>query len=552
MRAKGKRTVLMIALAISVLFCGCTGNRRNSEGKDIADSEVVYQIESAEDLSTDESETVTGKTSFTNETSEAENVVADELETIIDLVGRDDFVIGTNESWGVEIIDNLIPIVPDEYEGILVNYTMPYTDKNGKEIQRTYENVAFVDVNSEYIDYDKYYMTSDIVEVDGEQMSGFFICENENMYFLEHKKGEEVVERFYLNIKLPEMYYMHVAAHNEKAALIWAGSYLFTYEFESEKCSIITDSSLSFDSPVEDELYFTDWSHTEYVSNWAENNEAVKTGRKVVTYFYNCDIKAIEDEVVQANFSAIQEAAKNGKLDKDYIGDKGYDIYNDCLYDWHIEKGFLGNIHLPYASNESGYCVFDEFRSCWEVDKNKLTLYRFGDIVRKYDIEEGSWAIIDSSLAVTEKLAHADDDAIISAETFDKQIVVADVLLLNTTDNCLYHLSDIEGRVDITVVAEDVQDCFASYENAGIVYWLDGKDNAYELFWVVDDDSIIIGENAVGIAKNHGETAGFIVKPEDSRCNAITEGYHLCTQYGKDWLNQDQTSAAWALEYDWD
>ena len=77
-------------------------------------------------------------------------------------------------------------------------------------------------------------------------------------------------------------------------------------------------------------------------------------------------------------------------------------------------------------------------------------------------------------------------------------------------------------------------------------------DNAYELFWVVDDDSIIIGENAVGIAKSHGETAGFIVKPEDSRCNAITEGYHLCTQYGKDWLNQDQTSAAWALEYDWD
>lgn len=473
-------------------------------------------------------------------------------EEIINLIGRDEYE--PAESWCVEIVENMIPVVPEGYEGISVDYTMPYTEKDGEEIQLCYEDVAFVDIDSEYIDYDKYYMTSDIIDIDGEQKSGFFLCEREVLNFLEHKKGEEVIESFYLDIEIPETYYMHVMARNNEKALIWnGGSYIFTYNFKNEKCSLITDSALDFKSPVGDELYFTDWDHTEYVCKWLESNEVVETGQKVVTYFYNqCEVKPIDDETRQTNFLAIQQAAKDGYLDKAYIKSKGYEIYDDYLYDFGIEKGFSGSIHLPYASDETGYAVYGEFMSCWKIDRNQLYLYRYGDRVRQYVLDEGNWCIIDSTLGVTKKLLNGDANDQVSAEELNQQIVTADVLLLNTSENCLYHLSDIEGDIDIRLIAENVCDCYASYEDSGIAYWLDDNNCAYEVLWIIDEDSVLIGEDAVGIAKIHGEQAGFIVKPGDPRCNATRNGVMLCTMYGNDWLNQDQTSGAWALEYDWD
>ncbi len=537
-----------VALAIILVFCGCTGCGRQNE--DVVDSEVVYQIESAntgnsstvEVPDAEEPEVIklfTGETTTTEEATE---------EIQVELVGRDDFNPNLTESWGVDVIDNLVPIVPEGYDGTLVDYTTSYTGKDGKEEQRTYEDVAFVDAESEYIDYDKYYMTSDIIDVEGEEKSGWFICNKETMLFLEHKKGEDVVEKFYLDIdEVPENYYIHVAARNEKAALIWDGSYLFTYNFETEKCSLITDSALNFKSPVEDELYFTDWNHREYKNDWANSSEVVATGRTVVTYFYDCELQAIDDEVLQANFTEIQKIAKNNELKKykEYLESKGYEVYRDHLYDNAKVYGYSGSIHLPFASNNSGYCVFDTVQSAWAVESTSLTLYRYGDVVRKYNIEEGNWAIVDSTLAIEQSVL---EESVLTAEQFDGKIMMADVLLLNNDDNCLYHISD---NGNTTIIAENVVDCYASYEDAGIVYWLDSTGNAYELFWCIDDESILIGEEAIGIAKIRGERAGFIVKPGDPRCNAIDAGVHLCTQYGHEWLNQDKTTAAWALEYDW-
>ncbi len=540
---KMRKSALM---AVIVLFClVLTGCSREFQKKD---EEIIN------------SETKSAEESFVNKQSEVmAKEIADEMQTennrreeeIINLIERDKYE--PTESWTVEMIENMIPIVPEGYEGILVDYVMPYTGKDGVEIQLCYEDVAFVAVDSEYIDYDKYYITSDIIDIDGEQKSGFFLCEREVLNFLEHKKGEEV-ESFYLDINIPETYYMHVMARNDQKVLIWnGGSYLFTYNFESEKCSLITDSALDFNSPVGDELYFTDWEHTEYVCNWLEDNGVVETGKKVVTYFYNqCEVKPIDDETRQTNFLAIQQAAKDGYLDKAYMKSKGYEIYDDYLYDFGVEKGFSGSIHLPYASDETGYAVYGEFMSCWEIDRNQLYLYRYGDRVRQYVLDEGNWCIIDSTLGVTKKLFNGDVDDQVSAEELNQQIATVDVLLLNTSEKCLYHLSDIEGYIDIRLIAENVCDCYASYEDSGIAHWLDDNNCAYEVFWVIDEPSILIGENAVGIAKVKGEQAGFIVKPGDPRCNATRNGINLCTMYGHDWLNQDQTSGAWALEYDWD
>lgn len=545
-----RKSATIMAVFMTFLLVLCAGCGRKEEFQENVDWKVISETKSEEYADEKQSETVTEE--LQNEgAEEIQNKIAEDEPNTINLIERDEYE--PAESWTVETVENMIPIVPEGYEGVLVDYATAYTGKDGKKVQQTYTDVAFVEVDSDYIDYDKYYMMSDIIDIEGEKVSGFFMCKMEVLNFLEHKKGEEVIESFYLDIEIPEMYYMHVAAQNEKSVLIWNnGSYLFTYNFESEKCSLITDSALDFFSPVGDELYFTDWNHTEYVCNWAESNKSTETGREVVTYYYQCELSPIEDEVRQANFSAIQQAAKEGTLDKDYIKSKGYEIYNDYLYDFGIEEGFSGSIHLPYAT-EGGSYILEDFGTCWMVDRNQLYLYRYGERVRQYVLDEGNWCIIDSTLELPKKFWNYDESSNqISAEELNKLIVKADVLLLNTSENCLYHLSDIEGNIDLTLIAAEVYDSYASYENAGIVYYLDSNNCAYEVFWVIDEAGILIGENAVGIAKIRGEQAGFIVKPEDPRCNAKMNGVSLCTMYGHDWLNQEQTSGAWALEYDWD
>lgn len=541
-----KSALAMMVMVFCFVLTGCS---REFQKKD---EEVIISKTAEESCAEQQSEVMAEVMAevMTEEISEEIQTESNEDEKFINLIGREDYE--SAESWCVETVENMIPIVPEGYEGTCVNYKLPYTEKDGVETGKIYY-AAFVDLQSEYIDYDKYYLISDVIDIEGEEKkSGFFLCEREVLNFLEHKKGEDILERFYLDINIPETYYMQVMARNDQKVLIWnGGSYLFTYNFESEKCSLITDSALDFKNPVEGELYFTDWDHTEYVCNWSESNEVVKTGKEVVTYFYECDLNPVEDEVMQKNFSAIQKALKNGNIDREYLESKGYEIYNDYLYDLRNEKGLSVNIHLPYASDETGYAVYGEFMSCWEIDRNQLYLYRYGDCVRQYVLDEGNWCIIDSTLGVTKKLFNGDADDQVSAEELNRQIATVDVLLLNTSEKCLYHLSDIEGNTDLTLVAENVVDCYA-YEDSGIAYWLDDNNCAYEIFWVINEDSILIGENAIGIAKVKGEQAGFIVKPGDTRCNATRNGVMLCTMYGDDWLNQDQTSGAWALEYDWD
>ena len=80
---------------------------------------------------------------------------------------------------------------------------------------------------------------------------------------------------------------------------------------------------------------------------------------------------------------------------------------------------------------------------------------------------------------------------------------------------------------------------------------MDGNLNAYELSWMEKDESVLIGENVVGISYHTDERAGFVVKPGDPRCNWVSYGFSLCTLYGREWLNQEESSGDWALEHDW-
>lgn len=452
----------------------------------------------------------------------------------------------TEKKYSVIVIENLIPTVPEGYEGTVVNYTMPYTGKDGIETERTYENVAFVeDCDNKYLDYNKYFIISEMVNINGKQVAGFFICERELLYFL-GVKGEE--GRIYLDVKdIPDTYEMEVLACNNETILIRDGSYAFTYSFKSKECRIITDSICSFLSPVEDNLFYTDWEHDEHVVDWrVEGSELKKTGKKVVTYLYEGKLQPIENEQIQKDFQSIQQYVKSG--DQNSIAQSGYKLYNDDLYDENFN--YLGNIHLPFACNNSGYAVYDSLRSCFAVNNVNLMLYRYGETVRKYTLKEGDWRIIDRSIILSESIAK-EENTTITAEKLKKLISKVDVLLYNKSDSCLYHLSDANGETAIDLIANDVKDCFAKYDGDGFVYWMDSKGNAYELHWKNNGESILIGQNAVGIMKENDGTTGFIVKRGDTRCNYEDRGFHYCTQYGRGWLNQEKTNEAWALQFDW-
>lgn len=453
------------------------------------------------------------------------------------------------DKWEVTTITNEIPITPEGYEGNLVTLVKSYTDKDGVTADRTYTDVAFLDPEGENnYAYDFTYWTNEF-EINGERPFGQIICEMEKLRFLEHHQGEEV-QRFFLDINLPgEFHYLSLLGRTEKTALISSGSYIFTYDFDSKECKLITDSALDYNYPVQDTLYFTDWDHCEYQCNWNESNSVSETGNSVIRYLNYRGITKRDD--FQEEFLKLQETAKTEKVSEYDLSDE-YDIWSGSIYSVSNDK-YMGNLHLPYATEKSSQLWYPNSYSCWLIEDNCITLYRYGDLVRTHELPEGEWYIIESYSGLKRKEdtlfveydLDVNNDGIISAEELDERTLYIDTLLMDISTHTVYHL-DSDGN--LTAVAKDVQDYCQAY---GEFYWMDGNLNAYELSWTEKDESVLIGENVVGISYHTDERAGFVVKPGDPRCNVVSDGFSLCTLYGEEWLNQEESSGAWALEYNW-
>lgn len=453
------------------------------------------------------------------------------------------------DKWEINTVTNLIPITPEGYEGNLVTIVKSYTSEDGVTVDKTYNDVAFLDHEGENnYAYDFTYWTNEF-DINGERPFGQLIFKEERLLFLEHYQGEEV-QRFFLNIDLPkDFYYLSLIGRTEETALINSGSYIFVYDFESANCKLITDSALDYSYPVQDTLYFTDWEHCEYQCNWNESTDVSKTGNSVIRYWNYRGITKLN--AFQEEFLEIQTAIKTGKATEYTVSDK-YDILVSSIYAIPNDE-YMGNIHLPYATERSSQLLYPNSYACWLVEGNAITLYRCGDVVRTHELPDGEWYIIESYSSLKRKEntpwveydLDVNNDGIISAEELNERTLSIDTLLMDISTHTVYHL---DSNGNLKAVAKDVQDYCEAY---GEFYWMNSKLDAYELSWTEKDESTLIGKDVVGISYHTDERAGFIVKPGDPRCNWVSDGFSLCTLYGDEWMNQEESSGAWALEYNW-
>ena len=378
--------------------------------------------------------------------------------------------------------------------------------------------------------------------------------------FLEHQTGpdrfEDVEEVYDFDPDSGiEAYHTYIYDYNEEETLflLYQEGCFYVLNIETEELQKIIDGCL--DKHLEDGMiFYTDLDYTEYSVNWLESEESVPTGKSVISYtaisneLYGFEPKVNEDFVER--FKEIQEFAKNGG---DVYTIKDLDVYYDGdIYD--LNHNYMGNFHFekPYAWNSNLF--FD----CYDMEAtmfgNTLTFYYYGNIVREYHLPDGEWKVLecyfrfheDPNTSFVKYIIDVNNDGVTTPEEIDEAITNTNILLYNFSDKSVY---TINQNGIISKVAEKVVDFQEAY---GEFYWMDENHNAYELSWTKTIDSILIGENVVGISKHTDERAGFVVKPGDPRANHKSDGLDLCTLYGDDWLNQDKTSGAWALEYDWE
>lgn len=450
-------------------------------------------------------------------------------------------------NWYVDTVTNYIPFTPEGYEGTMADYTKEYTDKNGNTTKKNYHAAFFIEEDShETYQYDSAILTQALVN--GEMKVGTFIMHTENLLFLECEDIAGNVKSYYLDIDLPDsIWYAYVLDTDDNRALISAGSYIFVYKFESKACEVITTDALDYDYDEGGKLFFTDWLHDEYVCDWSKTTESTKTGKQVIHYFSD-DFSLEVDERFESDFKTMQKALRDGTAttsDFDHL----YTIYSfGNIYD--TGGWYLSNIHYPEPYVHNGNVFSNSSLGVWLSENSTITLYRYGQMVRSYDMGNGPWKIIETYVFFKELSNGKYDtdpngDGLISPEEADRAIESIRFLLYNSKDHCIY-ISD-NGKKPFKV-AEDVVDFCEAY---GQIYWMNSKFEAYELSWFEKTESVLIGTDVVGISHHTDERAGFVVTPGDPRCNAVSDGFSLCTLYGREWLNQEQTSGAWALEHDW-
>lgn len=430
------------------------------------------------------------------------------------------------DTWTVETVSNYVPFTPDGYNGQMADYTCRYTDTSGEVSEKTY-HVAFISTLEEADSYAYDNRLHTEATVNGETKSGFVLQHVEKLFFLQKERIDGDVTRYYLDADLPyTIWYANVLSTNSEKALISAGSYLLVYTFGSKKCELITKDAFDYKYVSDDGdglIFYTDWDHNEYVCSWSKSAESGKTGKTVLNY-YEPNFELTEDptfkNAFESDFSTMQNALREGTAKEDSFSHM-YSIYSfGSIYD--TAGYYLSNIHLPKPYDYNTYAMYFDYGACWLTEGNTINRYCYGKVDLSYDLDDGLWSII-------------------VAETDPVQI-----LLYNAKDQCVYLFDGVTKKLE--KLATDVVDFREAY---GELYWMDSLNNAYELTWEKSSTSVLIGTEVVGISRHTDERAGFVVKPGDPRCNAVSDGFSLCTLYGDDWLNQEFTSGAWALEYDW-
>lgn len=464
------------------------------------------------------------------------------------LIGR---APASTETWSVYAVFNLIPFTPDGYTGVKADCWREYLDIDGNTKTTKKYHVAFITEPDSIDNYVFDERIVDTVTVNGKELSGSFLMQKETAFVLECSRIDGYSSIYRLDIDLPNnIWYAYVLDKNNDGVLISAGSYIFVYKFESKSCELITADSLDYNYEDDGKLYFTDWLHDEYVCDWSKTTESTKTGKQVIHYFSD-DFSLEVDESFESDFKTMQNALRDGTAENSDF-DHLYTIYSfGNIYD--IGGSYLSNIHYPKPYIHNVNVFSNSMLGIWLSENSTITLYRYGEIVRSYDMGNGLWRIIETEIDLPEKedtvwLEYDIDkngDGLYSIKETDDAILSIKFLLYNAKDHCIYISNNGEKPFK---VAEDVVDFQEAY---GELYWMNAKLEAYELSWREKTDSVLIGTDVVGISHYADERAGFVVAPGDLRCNATSNGFSLCTLYGREWMNQEQTSGAWALEYDW-
>lgn len=447
------------------------------------------------------------------------------------------------DMWTITTHFNHTPFMPDGYDGQVTDYPFYHINTNGIVSKVTYK-IALISADDKsyddkYGDYKSYCFQT---EVDGKTVSGKTFWTTERFDFLRHSH-DGIVDTFFLDVSfLPDdvvaVYDLwqsgiYIVAQNDNKVLMCGGSCLFTYDFQTAKTNLISDSVLNYKYPVEGDLYFTDWEHIERQVDWEHDGTITETGKKVIAYHNESFDLVIQDDF-EKEFLAIREALRSGEATEETYAGK-YNIYSSGSIYRISDANYPANIHLPHAYQYNSNLMHSAYDSYWLIEGSKLNLYHFGDVVRSYNLPDGRWRIIESRMSMCQDptstfvkyVVDTDNDGKNSPEELNAAIIDLNIMLMNVDESTVYVLNQYG---DFIRIAADVADYREAY---CLLYWMDSHGNAYCCYWLEDYKvNTLIGKDAIGISPFTDEGQGFLVKPDDSRKVYIREGFPVCL----DWL----------------
>lgn len=449
--------------------------------------------------------------------------------------------------WYVKSYSNKIVFTPDDYYGPVIDFVTEHANTNGKFYNVTFRDVAFISSSDtpyegKYSDYQHF---GTYTQSNGEEIYGKIFYYTLRYDFLEHSH-DGIVDRFFLDINLPDDIFasfyspdyqsgIHIIAQDENKVLMCGGSYIFTYDLRMYKTNLISSSALDYKYSDEGEFYFTDWDHIEYHLDWKLDDTITETGNKVIVYRNdNFDLSIQED--FEEEFLAIQAALRSGEATEETYEDK-YDIYSSGSMYKVSENKIFANIHLPHAYAYNRNLIFSDIHSCWLIEGNKLTLYRFGEEVRSISLPDGTWKIIysymslfsDPTTSLLRYIIDTNNDGIESPEEINDALTSFNIMLMNVDESDVYTYSLDKPLNKILTDVVDYREVYGKF------YWMDSHGNAYCCDWTEDQTNTLIGKNSIGISPFTDEGHGFLVKPDDSRRIYFREGFPICL----DWLNRN-------------